>query len=281
MNFARCDGVGDQGREEAAYNLDYSQRDCRTCGSARGEKSCVDTNKPSRGLHHQSEILELEQNSSLWSARAEVEHAPLDSELIQANILECSPFSDRARTFHRYNPMQENQRQASILNNNTSGDKSTTAQPTARNNDRPQALAHDSTSGNGIRRHGGRRLCLSKTTLMLATVTLATVLGYVPYLTVVILRTAGIRFVRDTSSTGDAVYMFCIRSYFLSNFVNPIVYYFVNSKFKMKLHEVLRRVCCCCCSSSPSKENQQPDVAASKLNIFAVIPGSLKGKRPL
>ena len=94
-----------------------------------------------------------------------------------------------------------------------------------------------------MRRHGGKRLRMGKTTLMMAMVTLSTVLGFVPFLTVIVMKTSGARFRDDTASTGDLVYMFCIRSYLINNIVNPFVYFYVNPRFRRKVNRVLRCVC--------------------------------------
>ena len=94
-----------------------------------------------------------------------------------------------------------------------------------------------------MRRHGGKRLRMGKTTLMMAMVTLSTVLGFVPFLTVIVMKTSGARFTDDTASTGDLVYMFCIRSYLINNIVNPFVYFYVNPRFRQKVNRVLRCVC--------------------------------------
>ena len=94
-----------------------------------------------------------------------------------------------------------------------------------------------------MRRHGGKRLRMGKTTLMMAMVTLSAVLGFVPFLTVIVMKTSGARFREDTASTGDLVYMFCIRSYLINNIVNPFVYFYVNPRFRRKVNRALRCVC--------------------------------------
>ncbi|KAL8607466.1 hypothetical protein ACOMHN_004440 [Nucella lapillus] len=86
-----------------------------------------------------------------------------------------------------------------------------------------------------IRRHGGKRLRMGKTTVMLALVTLSTVICFVPFLTVIVLRTSGSKFQNQTSSTGGLVYMFCIRSFLLNNLVNPVVYFYVNPRFRQRV----------------------------------------------
>ena len=94
-----------------------------------------------------------------------------------------------------------------------------------------------------IRRHGGKRLRIGKTTLMMAMVTLSAVLGFVPFLTVIVMKTSGTKFKDNTASTGDLAYMFCIRSYLLNNVINPFVYFYVNPRFRQKVSRVLRCVC--------------------------------------
>ncbi|KAK7450674.1 hypothetical protein BaRGS_00039919, partial [Batillaria attramentaria] len=96
-----------------------------------------------------------------------------------------------------------------------------------------------------IRRHGGKRLRMGKTTLMLSIVTLGAFLGYVPFLTVIVMKTSGARFQDVTSSTGDLVYMICIRSFVIHNVINPFVYFYVNPRFREKVYRVLRCVCRC------------------------------------
>ncbi|CAC5401568.1 HCRTR2 [Mytilus coruscus] len=77
-----------------------------------------------------------------------------------------------------------------------------------------------------------RKIHASKTTLMLGIVTVVFVLSFLPFLTVMVIRNIVKNFEDELSESAEIVYKFCLKSYFINNSVNPIIYSFMNVQFR-------------------------------------------------
>ncbi|XP_041351210.1 tyramine receptor tyra-2-like [Gigantopelta aegis] len=82
----------------------------------------------------------------------------------------------------------------------------------------------------------------TRITIILAVVTLATVLGYLPYLTVSLMINFGNHFQHGMPLAEDLVYEFCSKSYFLNGAANPIIYSVMNPVFRLESAAVLKKI---------------------------------------
>ncbi|XP_052766412.1 alpha-2A adrenergic receptor-like [Mya arenaria] len=91
-----------------------------------------------------------------------------------------------------------------------------------------------------------------RTTSIFFAVSAAFVVSFLPYLIVNVLKFTKIAFHELNNSTEEVVYNLCVRSYFLSNFINPIIYSALNNNFRKECKKLLKRTlknlksCCIC-----------------------------------
>ena len=100
-----------------------------------------------------------------------------------------------------------------------------------------------------------RQIKVTRTTVVLFAVTVAYVLSYLPFLILMVIRSVKKDFEDNLSPSGEVFYKFCVKSYFISNATNPLIYSFLNINFRKDANELLRRVwaLCCFCRRSNSK----------------------------
>ncbi|XP_050406870.2 neuromedin-U receptor 2 [Patella vulgata] len=79
---------------------------------------------------------------------------------------------------------------------------------------------------------GQMKLKTGRMTTIFLAVTISFVLSYVPYLVVKILKTNQFYFNSSESMTELLIYNFCVRSTFLSNAINPVIYGLLSKKFR-------------------------------------------------
>lgn len=79
----------------------------------------------------------------------------------------------------------------------------------------------------------------SKTTVMLGIVTVVFVLSFLPFLTVMVVRNIVKNFEQLLSPTAEIFYKFCLKSYFINNAVNPVIYSFLNIQFRQDVKKLL------------------------------------------
>ncbi|KAH3897227.1 cholecystokinin receptor type A-like [Dreissena polymorpha] len=111
----------------------------------------------------------------------------------------------------------------------------------------PLAAAKRSHSDLSMRRHGGREIRAGRTTLILFIVTLVFVLSFVPYLALTSIRYISPEKIEKISNSGMMMYHFALRSYLLNSAVNPLIYCFLNRKFREKVKLLFKSVFCRCC----------------------------------
>ncbi|CAG2220137.1 HCRTR2 [Mytilus edulis] len=81
----------------------------------------------------------------------------------------------------------------------------------------------------------------SKTTLMLGIVTVVFVLSFLPFLTVMVIRNIVKNFEDMLSESAEVFYKFCLKSYFINNSVNPIIYSFMNIQFRRDVRKLFSK----------------------------------------
>lgn len=94
-----------------------------------------------------------------------------------------------------------------------------------------------------------RQIKVTRTTVVLFAVTVAYVLSYLPFLILMVIRSLKKDFEDSLSPGAEVVYKFCIKSYFINNAINPLIYSFLNINFRKDANALLRRIwhfCCFC-----------------------------------
>ena len=82
----------------------------------------------------------------------------------------------------------------------------------------------------------------TRTTIILAIVTLTAVLGFLPYLVVSLLNNFGNHFQYGMPAAEDLLFEFCAKSYFLNCAANPIIYSVMNPTFRHDSAMVLKKM---------------------------------------
>ena len=90
-----------------------------------------------------------------------------------------------------------------------------------------------------------------RTTGIFFAVSIAFVISFLPYLIANVLKFSKLAFHDITTDGEEIVYNFCVRSFFISNFINPIIYSALNRNFRRECNKLFKRVirkltkCCC------------------------------------
>ena len=110
----------------------------------------------------------------------------------------------------------------------------------------PQPTPHHyfrQTSGKTSRGGSQRQIRVGKTTTVLFAVTLAYILSFLPYLIVMVMRSI----IKDLESSltplGELAYKFCVKSFFINNAINPLIYSFLNQSFRQDAKVMFRKLC--------------------------------------
>nr|KAG5707165.1 hypothetical protein BaRGS_017849 [Batillaria attramentaria] len=99
-----------------------------------------------------------------------------------------------------------------------------------------------------------------KTTTVLFAVTLAYILSFLPYLVVMILRSTIKDFEGRLSPVGEVAYKFCVKSFFINNAINPLIYSFLNAGFRKDVRQALKKMFhnCLCRKLAHSRKVPEP-----------------------
>ncbi|XP_052764411.1 alpha-2A adrenergic receptor-like [Mya arenaria] len=94
-----------------------------------------------------------------------------------------------------------------------------------------------------------RTIKVTRTTVVLFAVTVAYVISYLPFLILMVLRSVKKDFEDSLSPTQEVVFKFCVKSYFINNAINPVIYSYLNLNFRKDAKNMIRRIvgACCCC----------------------------------
>ncbi|KAK6186823.1 hypothetical protein SNE40_006093 [Patella caerulea] len=117
-----------------------------------------------------------------------------------------------------------------------------------------QSMMEEKRKSNSNQNHSVR------TTLMLLLVTAVFIISFIPYFALQILKNAVTNFEQNLHCNHVAMvaYKFFLRSFFINSAVNPIIYSFFNTQFRLECKEFLKRVFCSrgsnCSRSSDSNE---------------------------
>lgn len=86
-----------------------------------------------------------------------------------------------------------------------------------------------------------------RTTYIFLAVFVAFLISFLPYLIVNILKHTKTMFHEFNTGTEEVVYNLCVRSFFISNFINPVIYSLLNKRFQKECKILFKRYCCRCC----------------------------------
>lgn len=124
-----------------------------------------------------------------------------------------------------------------------------------------------------------RTIKVTRTTVVLFAVTVAYVISYLPFLILMTVRSVKKDFEDNLSSAEEVLFKFCVKSYFINNAINPIIYSFFNINFRKDARKMIKRIfgCCCFCrrKSASWLNNSQP--AKSKHVLFIEESAELCG----
>uniref|UniRef100_A0A2C9LN84 G-protein coupled receptors family 1 profile domain-containing protein n=1 Tax=Biomphalaria glabrata TaxID=6526 RepID=A0A2C9LN84_BIOGL len=96
---------------------------------------------------------------------------------------------------------------------------------------------------NSVPKAPQRQIRVGKTTTVLFAVTLAYILSFLPYLTVMVLRSVIKDLEENLSPVGELAYKLCVKSFFINNAINPLIYSFLNQTFRQDARLMLRKCC--------------------------------------
>ncbi|WAR20285.1 GPR84-like protein [Mya arenaria] len=85
------------------------------------------------------------------------------------------------------------------------------------------------------------RVRIGRSTLMLFLITLAYIVSFLPFYVIAIIRQTDSTFVSRMDGAGYMVYHVCLRSYLLSSAINPIIYSFCNSQFRIFCFNMIKK----------------------------------------
>jgi hypothetical protein len=81
---------------------------------------------------------------------------------------------------------------------------------------------------------------LTRTTTIFVAVTVAFILSYLPFLILMIIRSVKKDFEEGMSHETEVVYKFFVKSYFVNNAINPLIYSFLNRRFRSDVRLLLK-----------------------------------------
>ncbi|XP_061177643.1 orexin receptor type 2-like [Saccostrea echinata] len=93
------------------------------------------------------------------------------------------------------------------------------------------------------KRNGGRMvntIKVTRTTTIFIVVTVAFIVSYLPFLVVMVTRNIKKNFEEILSPAAEVFYKFCLKSYFINNAINPIIYSFLNRNFRTEAIRVIK-----------------------------------------
>ncbi|XP_062615183.1 orexin receptor type 2-like [Saccostrea cucullata] len=81
---------------------------------------------------------------------------------------------------------------------------------------------------------------VTRTTTIFVAITIAFIVSYLPFLAVMILRNVVKGLEKDMSPVGEVFYKFCLKSFFINNAINPLIYSFLCRKFKQDVKAMFK-----------------------------------------
>ncbi|KAH3740003.1 alpha-2A adrenergic receptor-like [Dreissena polymorpha] len=102
-----------------------------------------------------------------------------------------------------------------------------------------------------------RTIKVTRTTVVLFAVTVAYVISYLPFLILMTIRSVKKDFEDNLTPTQEVLFKFCVKSYFINNAINPVIYSYLNINFRKDAQKMLTRIlsaCCTCCRRHSAAE---------------------------
>lgn len=90
---------------------------------------------------------------------------------------------------------------------------------------------------------GGRlvnTIKVTRTTTIFVAVTAAFIISYLPFLVVMVTRNIKKNFEDILSPSAEVFYKFCLKSYFINNAINPVIYSFLNRNFRADVINIFK-----------------------------------------
>lgn len=90
---------------------------------------------------------------------------------------------------------------------------------------------------------GGRlvnTIKVTRTTTIFVAVTAAFILSYLPFLVVMVTRNIKKNFEDILSPSAEVFYKFCLKSYFINNAINPVIYSFLNRNYRADVINIFK-----------------------------------------
>lgn len=117
------------------------------------------------------------------------------------------------------------------------------------NDDRRMSSGSNYQSTFTNKRHSRNQIRVTRTTVVLFAVTVAYVISFLPFLIVMVVRNIIDDFEENLDDASEVVYKFCVKSYFINNAINPVIYSFLNENFRKDTKVIFRKcmIACCCC----------------------------------
>lgn len=107
---------------------------------------------------------------------------------------------------------------------------------------------------------------LSRTTIIFFSVTVAFVITYLPGLIVMICRSVIKNFYDDLTPLEEMIVKLFSRFYFINNAINPIIYSFLNSRFRKQCSKTFASIALCCKRAIKSDDLSSHDSSKSYTN---------------
>lgn len=95
-----------------------------------------------------------------------------------------------------------------------------------------------------------RKIKVTRTTVVLFAVTVAYIISFLPFLILMVIRSVNKDFESNLTPSQEVLVKFCVKSYFINNSINPVIYSFLNINFRKDVKSMVKRmlnVCCCLC----------------------------------
>lgn len=95
-----------------------------------------------------------------------------------------------------------------------------------------------------------RKIKVTRTTVVLFAVTVAYIVSFLPFLILMVIRSVKKDFESNLTPSEEVWFKFCVKSYFINNAINPVIYSFLNINFRKDVKSMLKRMlsaCCFCC----------------------------------
>ena len=105
-------------------------------------------------------------------------------------------------------------------------------------------MSHASSNDNNVMGRYGRTFHTGKTTFMLFLVTLAYILTFVPYCIINIMNKTNRTFYSTRTDVEKNFNQLFFRSYLLSSAINPLIYSFLNRRFRQECSNIIRNIVC-------------------------------------